>query len=449
MLDLTVGSERKQIFRFAIPMLLGNVFQQLYNIVDSIIIGQYLGKEALAAVGASFPLIFVLISLIIGIASGSTIIVAQYFGAKDMTNVKKSIDTLFVFLFFAAIAVTILGIAFSDLVFRLIQIPEDVLPQAKTYLTIYLSGIILFIGFNGISEVLRGLGDSKTPLYFLIIATLMNVILDILFIVVFKMGVAGAAVATIISQGGAFITAMIYLNRTHEFIRFSLSDIHFDREIFRQSVRIGLPSGFQQTFVSFGMLALLRIVNKYGTSTLAAYTVAGRIDMFAGLPAMNFGAALSTFVGQNMGANKPERIKKGFQATLLMTTVVSVLVSLGVIIFSRQLMSLFTTDTLVIEKGRLYLLIVSSFYVVFSFMFVSNGALRGAGDTFIPMIISLFALWVIRIPLSYFFSISMGEIGIWWGVPAGWVFGAVFSYIYYKMGKWKTKGVIKYPLVEE
>jgi len=444
MLDLTVGNERNLIFRFALPMLAGNIFQQLYNIVDSVIIGNYLGKEALAAVGASFPLIFVLISLIIGLSMGATIIISQYFGAKEFKQITKTIDTLFIFLFFTSIIISVVGIIFSGAIFRLIDVPEEVLPLAKSYFNIYIGGIILLFGFNGTAAVLRGIGDSKTPLYFLIIATIMNIFLDILFIRVFNWGVEGAAYATLISQGGAFITAVIYLNRTHSIVNFSLIKLKFDKEIFKKSMQIGLPSGMQQTFVALGMLALLRIVNIYGTATLAAYTVAGRIDMFAALPAMNFSAALTTFVGQNIGAKKIERVKNGFKAALLMTTLISLSVSLLVILFGKELMGLFTKDPDVILQGANYLLIVSSFYVVFSFMFVSNAVLRGAGETLIPMIITLLALWIIRLPSSYLLSLEFQESGIWWGVPAGWIFGAVLSYYFYKKGNWKNKSIISF-----
>jgi putative MATE family efflux protein len=241
MKDLTQGNESKLILQFATPMLLGNVFQQLYNIVDSIIIGNFLGKEALAAVGAAFPFIFLLISLIIGIATGSTIVIAQYFGAKDLDKVRRAIDTLYIFLFFASISVSIIGIAFSDPYFRLISLPEEVIPLAVTYMNIYIGGIIFAFGFSGTSAILRGLGDSKTPLYFLIIATIANIILDLLFVLVFGWGVAGVAIATVISQAGAFITAILYLNRTHELVTLTTFRLRFDREIFRQSIRIGLP----------------------------------------------------------------------------------------------------------------------------------------------------------------------------------------------------------------
>lgn len=444
MKDLSVGKESKMIWQFATPMLLGNVFQQLYNIVDSLIIGNYLGKEALAAVGASFPIIFTLISLVIGFGSGATIIIAQYFGAKKLDKVRRTIDTLYVFLFFASIVLTVVGIFLSSRIFALIQLPAEIIPYASLYLNIYFSGLIFFFGFNGTAAILRGLGDSKTPLYFLIIATLANIVLDLLFIIVFKWGIAGVAIATVISQGGAFITAILYLNKTHKIVRLAISKLVFDREIFRQSVRIGLPSGMQQTFVSLGLLAIVWIVNLFGTDVIAAYTVAMRIDSMAALPAMNFAAALSTFVGQNLGANKPERVRAGLLATLKMTTLISVVMTAVAILFSSRLIAAFTSDPEVIRIGAEYLIIVSSFYILFSTMFVINGVLRGAGDTLIPMFITLLSLWVFRIPFSYYLSQQIGETGIWWGSPIGWFFGLSLAYLYYLSGRWKKKAVVRY-----
>ncbi len=425
------------------PMLLGNVFQQFYNVVDSAIVGNYIGKEALAAVGASFPIIFTLISLIIGIATGSTIVIAQYFGAKDMKKVLRAIDTLYIFLFFASIVVSILGVIFAEQIFRLIQLPEDVIPGAVTYLRIYLAGLVMFFGFNGTSAILRGLGDSKTPLYFLIVATVANIIFDFVFVLWFKWGIAGVAFATLISQAGAFITAIIYLNRTHEVINVSWRKLVFDKAIFKQSTRIGFPIGFQQVFVALGMLAMYWLVNPFGTDTTAAYSVVFRIDAFASMPAMMFAAAFSTFVGQNLGANKPERIKKGLIATFYTTSAIALFVGLIAFTFSRPLMQMFTSDENVIIIGIEYLQIVSFFYVTFTAMFTIGAVMRGAGDTLIPMFITLFALWVVRIPLCYYLSLYMGPKGIWWGIPIAWIVGMTLSYLYYLTGKWKTKVVIR------
>lgn len=448
MKDLTVGNESKLIFLFAIPMVLGNIFQQFYNIIDSIIVGNYLGKEALASVGASFPVIFVLISLVIGVSTGFTIVIAQNFGAKRFDKVKKAIDTLLIFLFISSVVLMTIGLVFSRQIFELMALPEHLIPGAMEYFNVFMYGMILMFGYNGISSILRGLGDSKTPLYFLIIATVLNIILVILFVRDFHWGIAGAAWATVISQGVSFVLSVIYLNKYNYLFNFSWSKMGMDREIFIKSIKIGIPTGLQQTFVALGMVALMRIVNDFGTDTIAAYTVAGRIDSFAAMPAMNFGMALSTFVGQNIGANKVDRVKKGFIATLMMTTVISVIVSLVAVFFGSEIMSLFTHDANVIHIGANYLIIVSAFYIVFSTMMVSNGVMRGAGDTLIPMFITLFSLWLLRIPISYWLSQHIGSDGIWWSIPIAWVFGCTASILYYLTGRWKRTSFVK-PFIGE
>ena len=449
MKDLSYGNEGRLILRFAIPMLLGNVFQQLYNVVDSVVVGKYIGKEALAAVGTSSPIIFLLVSFIIGVTMGFTIVVSQYFGAKQLENVKKAINTLYIFMFFTSLVVSIAGILLSRYIFRMIDLDPAIVPDAMIFLNIFLSGLIFLFGYNGTSAILRGLGDSKTPLYFLIGSVGLNIILDLIFVPVFHWGVAGVAIATVISEACAFMAQIVYLNRYHKVVKFSFRNLKYDHEIFLKSIRIGLPTGFQQTFVAAGMVALYWIVNQHGIDANAAYSAAGRIDSFAAMPAMSFAVALSTFVGQNMGANRPDRVKAGLRATLIMTTVFSLFISLITVLFGRILMRMFTNDPVVIAIGGDYLRIIGSFYVLFSIMFTINGVLRGAGDTLVPMFISLFSLWIIRIPVAYFLSQkgALGVNGIWWSIPVGWFTGMILYYFYYRMGRWKKKAVVRYGTV--
>jgi len=443
MKDLTTGRIGLQIFRFALPMLIGQMFQQLYTFVDQIIVGNFLGKEALAAVGASFPIIFTLIALVIGVASGGTIVISQFFGAKDFRMVKRAIDTVFIMLFAAALILTAIGFPFIEQIFRLIQLPEELMDMGVSYLSVYIGGLILFFGYNGVAAILRGLGDSITPLYFLILATVLNIGLDLLFIVVLGWGVAGAAWATLMAQGTAFIAAALYLNKHHELIKFNIRNFSFDKKVFRESMRIGLPTGLQHTFVALGMMALIGIVNTFGTNVTAAYTAAGRIDSLAVIPAMVFAQALATYVGQNMGAGKIERVNRGLWTTLFMSSVVSLIMTAVVIVFKYPLMGWFTDDVTVINIGGDYLTIVTSFYLIFTSMFIFGSVMRGAGDTLIPMFITLFALWFIRIPAAFILSKEWGETGIWWSIPIGWTMGMVLTLIYYRMGRWKSKVVVK------
>ncbi len=444
--DLTIGKESRQIILFALPILAATIFQQLYNVVDSIVVGNVLGKGALAAVGASFPVIFVLISLLLGISNGITVVVSQYYGAKQYDNVIKTINTFYVFIFIASILMSGLGIYFSRDIFLALKLPHEIIDQAVDYLQIYLGGMIFMFGFYGTNAILRGMGDSRTPLYFTIFSTLLNVALDLIFVMVFHWGIKGVAYASVIAQGIAFLGITIYINRGDSLIHFSRKNLVFDWEIFLKSLRIGLPTGLQQSFVALGLIAIMRIVNDFGTDTIAAFTAASRLDSFASMPAMAFSSALATFVGQNVGANKIERVRRGFHVTLFISSFFSIMVSLVMYFFGQQLIGMFTNDPIVISIGYSYLVIVSSFYVIFSGMFTIHGLLRGAGDTIVLMFITLFALWILRIPLSYYLSrpdIGLGSDGIWWGIPIGWSFGLTASYIYYKTGRWKTKGVVK------
>lgn len=447
MKDLTIGNERNKILFFAIPMLMGNFFQILNTLVDSIIVGNYIGKNALAAIGSAFPVIFALISLIIGIAMGISIVISQYYGAKDIEKVKRAIDTAFIFLLSSSAILGIIGIFFAPRIFSMLHLEKEAMEEAISYIRIYLAGIVFMAGFNGAMGILRGLGDSKTPFYFLIIVTISNILLEILFIIILKMGIQGAAYATIGAQIIGFSISIIYLNRSHALVNLRFFKMVFDKSIFKQSLKIGLPSGMQQIFVALGMVALIRIVNEFGTNAMAAYTIAGRIDSFAALPAMNFSMALSSFVGQNIGAGKLDRVKNGLKSTLIMSCLITLTVTLLIGMFSVPLMKASTQDPEVISIGSHYLIIVCSFYLLFTVMFTITGLLRGAGDTLVPMFITLFSLWILRIPLAIFLSSKFGIQGIWWAIPIAWGFGMIASILYYKTGKWKNKRVVNTPII--
>ncbi len=452
MKDFTEGRVGKLLINFSLPLVAGNIFQNLYNVVDSVIVGNYIGKEALGAVGASFPIIFALISMVIGIGSGASTVVSQYFGARQHENVKKTIDTIFIFFLVASVFVSIIGIILSKPFFLLLNLPDEILPDAVNYLQIYLTGTFFFFGFSGISSILRGLGDAKTPLYFMILATVTNVILDLVFVLVFKWGIEGVAIATVISHALAFFSAVTYLNKKHALIHLSFRKYLFDRNIFKSCMRIGLPTGFQQSFVAVGMMAIMSIVNSFGINAVAAFTAATRIDSFAKMPAMAFSQALASFTGQNLGAFKEKRALQGLRTTLLFSLSYCVIISLAVIFFGSSIMKFFTPDVDVVKIGQDYLVIVSSFYLLFAVMFAMIGFLRGAGATLIPMINTFVSLYLIRIPVAYFLSSKIGVNGIWWSEPAGWLIGMLVLILYFYSGKWKGKGVVRkvdFPVVEE
>ncbi|MCX7023371.1 MAG: MATE family efflux transporter [Spirochaetes bacterium] len=443
MRDLTKGKETATIIAFALPMLLGNLFQQFYNMVDSIVVGQFVGKDALAAVGVSFPILFMMIALVMGVTMGSTILIAQFFGAGDLKKVRAVVDTAYVSLFFAALALTVIGLLAADAILDALDVPPGIHAAAAVYLRILFAGFLPMFGYNTVSAILRGLGDSKTPLYILMAATLLNIVLDLLFVVAFGWGVAGVAWATVIAQGMSFAGGIILIDRRNELVRLRVRELKFDRDMFALSLKLGLPSGIQQTLVGLGMTVLSRVVNAFGTDTIAAFAAAARLDNLASLPAMNLSQALSTFVGQNMGAGKTERVKRGHLSAVIVGVGISIVIGLAVVFFGKPMMAIFSSDASVIAIGARYLFIVGLGYWLFALMFINNGVVRGAGDVMIPMINTLLALWVVRLPLAFWLSGFMGSDGIWLSVPAGWVVGAVFSTWYYLGGRWKTKMIAR------
>ncbi len=439
MKDLTTGKPIILIFKFAIPLLLGNIFQQLYNIVDSVVVGNYLGEGALAAVGASYPIIFALFALVIGIAQGITIVISQNFGAGNMKKVKQAIFTMYFIGFVSSVILSTIGITSSELIFEAINLPKSVIPRAGLYLNIIVGGIIITYSLSATNSILRGLGDSKTPLYFLIMSSVLNILLDLLFVVVFEWGIAGVAFATLAAQLISLTVALVYLYKTHLLFKTDRSDFSFNMEILLKSLKIGLPVGFQQFFVAVGMVAIYQIVNKYDTIVIDAYSAAGRLESFNTMPSMSFALALSVFVGQNVGANKLERIKKGLLSTIAMTSAISVVFTIITLFFGRELMRMFSPNTAVIEIGYEYLIIVSAFYIVFSLMFSLTGIFRGAGDTIAPMFITLLSLWLVRVPISWYLSGKFGYVGIWWGIPLAWIVGLALSVIYYFTHNWQKR----------
>jgi putative MATE family efflux protein len=410
-------------------------------------VGNYIGKDALAAVGASHPVIFALVSLIIGITAGLSIVISQYYGAKQYENVKLASDTTYIFIGITSLIITTIGILFAGPIISILKLPENIIPDTILYYKIYMVSIIFMFAFNGTHSILRGLGDSKTPLYFLLLSTILNIGLDLFFVVVMKLGIASVAWATVLSQFISLVAIAVYVNKKHPIVRISIFKMRYSYKILKESLRIGLPSGLQQTFVAIGMMALVRIVSEFGTDAIAAYTIATRIDSFIVLPALNLAAALSMFVGQNIGANKISRVYEGYRVTWRIHAVISLVISFVCIYFRTELIAFFTNDIEVIKIGAEYLLIVSGFYIVFGTMFLLQGILRGAGDTIIPMFVTLLALWFIRIPVAYYLSRFMGTNGIWLGIPIAWFIGLVCSYILFKLGRWKNKGVIKYDTV--
>ncbi len=442
MKDLTTGHEGKSILLFTLPMLIGALFQQLYNTADAIIVGRYIGKEAMAAVSGANPIMFLLTSFLTGITLGFSILLSQYYGSKRFDKVKNCINTTYIFIFVTSIIITIFGVAFCGPILKLLNTPSSVYESSKIYLIIIFIGTIFSAGYNSISALLRGLGDSKNPLYFLIIATTINIALDAVFIIIFDMGVAGAALATIIAQAISLIFSIIYLNKKHKLLKVDIFNMSFSKNIFNKGLKLGIPSAIQQMLFSFGNITLQSLVNSYGASAMAAFGAGVRIESFISLPIINLGAATSTFVAQNKGAKKFDRISNGIKYTLFTALFLSIFVAILFLMFSESLIMIFNSDSEVVRIGSMYLKILGPFFIFVCNSFIFTSAIKGSGEAIFPLVSSMISLWVGRIPAAYIFSHHFGVNGIWMGIPTGWIIGFIVTIVYYKSGKWKKTDLL-------
>jgi len=447
--DLTEGNILRHLIVFSVPMFLGNLLQALYNTVDSIWVGRFLGADALGAVSVSFPIIFALIAVVMGITMATTTMVSQYAGAKQFDMVRKTINNSIVLLGSAGLMVSIVGVVLHRSLLELINTPPELIPMASSYLVIFLGGLLFMFGYNVFGGILRGLGDSRTPLLFLFYATIINIILDPVLIFGLgpfpRMEVAGAALATVISQAISTVLAVRHLNRQNHLVRLDFRELKFDWELTKTTVRIGLPSGIQQTLISLGMLTVNSIINSFGASVVAAFGAANKLDNFAFMPAMSLGLATTAMVGQNIGAGRDDRAREAVYWASLVAAAITGVITLVALFAPRTLIVLFTTEQQVLQLGSEYLRIVGFSYIPIALMFVITGALRGAGDTVPTMLISIINLLIIRVPLAKVLSglPSLGHRGIWLAIAISSVAGMLFSRIYYATGRWKNKAIAK------
>jgi len=427
--DLTIGNEMKKILLFAFPILLSNIFQQFYNIVDAVMVGRLLGEQELAAVGAAITLQAVILAVALGLTLGLSILVSSYFGSGDSEKVKKAISTGMIVSIVITIFVTVIGVVFSKQLLAMVNVPKDIINLSNIYLVTLFWGMFATFGYNLFTNILRGLGDTKSSLYILIISTLLNVLLDILFIYSFKWGVFGAAFATVLSQVFSLVAIYIYCCKRYPQYRINIFKLSFDKPIFKESMRLGIPAMLQQVFISLGFVVLQRLINGFGMYAIAAYTAASKIDGFATMPAINLGKAMSNFVAQNKGADKPERIKKGLFASLAIGVSVALVTTLIVIIFGKQLMLMFNHNPEVVNIGCKYLMIVGVFYFIFALMQILNGFILGLSKAFIPMIATISSFCLIQVPVAIILSSKIGINGIWIASPIGWMVGMTIRLI--------------------
>lgn len=437
---MTSGSISKRMIFFALPLLLGNLFQQLYNTVDSLIVGNFLGSSALAAVSSSGSLIFMLIGFLSGISSGAGVVVSRYFGAEDKNGVHRAVHTTVAFGLVAGVLMTAAGVLLSPQILIWMGTPESVMPESIIYLQIYFSGSLGFVMYNIFVGILQAIGDSRHPLYYLMISSVINLVLDILFIEVFHTGVGGAALATVISQVFSAILCLIQLLRTNDSYKLQITKIRFDAKMLGQIIRIGLPSGVQNSIIAFANVVVQSYINAFGEMAMAGYGAYSKIEGFAFLPINSFTMAMTTFVGQNLGAGQTERTKRGARFGILATVILAELIGIVVFLLAPQLIAAFDSTPDVIRFGVEKARTAALFYCLLAYSHSVASILRGAGKAVVPMIIMM-AFWcVIRvaflavsIPLTH--AIQM----VYVVYPLTWGLSSIVFFFYYKQANWMNQ----------
>ena len=445
-IDMTHGSPTRLILRFSLPLLVGNIFQQLYNMVDSMVVGRFVGSSALTAVSTGFPIIYLLSSLFIGFSVGATIMIAQFIGAGDRAAVARTVDTIYSALLIAILPLTLLGVLVCGPLLTLIRVPAEAYDQARVYCTVVLAGIIGSLGYNLNAGILQGLGDSKTPLLFLAVACGINVALDLLFVLAFHWDVFGVALATIIAQFSSWVFGICFINWKYPFVRIRFFQMKLDRPLLKQVLRLGVPSAVQECQFSLGILIMQALINGFGNSFAAGFGAANKIDTFAFMPIQSFSTATTTYVGQNIGAERLDRVQKGARRALALGTLVCIAITAVVVPLRRPLLMLFNTEPEVVAAGEAYLLRVLTTMFILAMMFIFNAVLRGAGATAIPMVSSILSLWVVRVPAAWLLAARFGAEALYWAYPIGWTVGLAISAWAYLRGKWKGRAVVSAPL---
>lgn len=439
-MDMTRGSISRLLILFAVPLLLGNLFQQLYNTVDVLVVGNFVGKEALAAVGSTASIINMLVLFFNGVSIGAGVVISQYFGAHNEEKVHQTVETTMAVTLFFSVLFTVIGVTMVPFMLRLMSTPDDVIGAAAQYLRIYFSGISGLLIYNMGSGILRAVGDTKRPLMFLCFSSLMNIMLDLLFVIRFHLGIAGVAYATIISQFSSAALVMVYLLRTEDVYRVTFHDMRINPGILRQILSIGLPAGIQSAVTCFSNVVVQAYINSFGASCMAGWSCYSKIDQFVFLPMQSVGMAVTTFVGQNTGAGNIERARKGTYTGLAMAILMTVCGIIPLCVFAEHIMRLFTQDSSVIYYGVFFLRFCLLFITCCCFNQVLSGALRGVGDSKAPMVIMLCSFVVFRqIYLFVATHLTDSIFAVGFGYPAGWIMCSALLMIYYRFSKWESR----------
>lgn len=439
MRNMTTGSPAGHIFYFALPLLAGSFLQQFYNMVDSWVVGNFVGDGALAAVGVGAPVIFMFSSLFMGLSNGGTVVIAQFFGAGKPERVRDAIDTVYTAFVCGAIPLSVIAVLLVKPLLYALRVEEAAYSEAFTYLIVVCAGLIGTIGYNLNAGILRGLGNSQTTLLFLAISAGMNIVLDLLFVLAFGMGVFGVAFATIIAQACSWLFGLFYINRQYPQYAIALFSFRFDRKLFGEIMRIGLPSGLHMSLVAIGSMVVMSKINSFGKEFTAAYNVGSKLDAMAFLPIQSLASAITAYVGQNMGARQMDRVRRGVRITMF-SSIAWAAVMLVLIPLGPTLIGFFSDTPAVIEAGARYLECIMPFYLLFSVMFCLNNAMQGAGESLFPMINVIFSLILLRVPMVYYLADRFGPDYMYYGIGIGWCLGCLLSVIYYCSGHWKRHG---------
>ena len=442
--DLTRGTPWKLIVQFALPIMLGNLLQQLYNTADTIIVGNFEGQQALSSVGACTSLTILFTALALGFSIGAGVLISQYFGAGRMQELRRYAATSIVLMLAMGLVMSVIGLLSAELLLRgFLGTPESLLPQSVLYFRIYAAGLVFQFGYNIAAALLRALGDSRATLYFLLVSSVLNVVLDLLFVAVCGMGVAGAAIATVISQLAACVIGFWYMYRKYELLRFSARELRLEPAVAGRILRVGLPMALQQSIVSCGFLFLQKLVNYYGESMIASYTVASRMENILMIPILGIQSTMATYAGQNMGAKLPERVSRGLGQGVLVSLFMTLVLCAGQIVGISLIIGAFRLDEAAAEICRQHLFASAVAIPIFAVYFPANGMFQGVGEGFHATFYALMALGL-RVVFAYSLhkTAAFGYTAIWWSQAMAWTLTLIVCYAHFFRGKWKEKSLI-------
>ncbi len=449
--NMTEGSIIRHLVVFAAPLLVGNIFQQLYNTVDTWVVGKYVSNEAFSAVGTVGPIINMLIGFFLGLSSGAGVVISQYYGAGKTEEVRKTVHTSLMMTILLGLLFTGLGIALIPGMLALMNTPAEVIPESTAYLTIYFARVLGLMLYNMGAGILRAVGDSTRPFYYLVVSAVINTVLDLVFVLRFDMGVAGVAWATIIAQGISAVLTLITLLRSDSCIRVSLRALRIHFDMLQKIIRVGIPAALQMAVTSFSNVFVQSYINYFGADCMSGWTAYGKIDTLLMLPMQSLALASTTFVGQNLGLGKVDRAKRGVRIALALSLVTTVILMIPVMAFAPSLVAFFNEKTTVVEYGTMFLRYISPFYILCCFNQIYSGALRGAGNTRAPMVIMLASFVVFRqiylFVLTHFIANTILPVSM--GYPAGWLVCSLLTCLYYRQADLTKSRIVETETAEE